>query len=438
MAGTRIAFFLMLLAALLLPAADAFAKKRRGRKAPEKASIARPVEPAAVQAAEPYEAPTTFEEPAVPPDLNETAVMPGVKTTAADGAETTATAPASAAPAVTAPANPVAVPTSKPATSVVDASGKVYTPTGDAAVDAAHAECERLFKGRKLVFSYLPPISQGSCGTPQPVEVSAFGEPPVKVTPAATMNCAMLAKLDSWFTEELQGLARKHLQAPIARIENATSYHCRNRYGDPNEKLSEHARANALDMSGFVTSSGLRLSVASDWGPNLRDLTAVARAAEAAKQNKLAEAAEKQAAAETAALAKIKAGEARAVLAKADVNAAGALSAKERKAAKLAVEAAAEAAKEGAALDAKRAIKAELEAGVHKRGRARDKELTAEAARLGVKQPGPTTSRARFLHAAHASACTMFGTVLGPEANAAHRDHFHVDLTPRRNSSYCQ
>lgn len=33
-----------------------------------------------------------------------------------------------------------------------------------------------------------------------------------------------------------------------------------------------------------------------------------------------------------------------------------------------------------------------------------------------------------FLRVVHESACKRFGTVLGPEYNAAHRDHFHVEL----------
>ncbi len=33
-----------------------------------------------------------------------------------------------------------------------------------------------------------------------------------------------------------------------------------------------------------------------------------------------------------------------------------------------------------------------------------------------------------FLRAVHAGACAEFTTVLGPEANVFHRDHFHVDL----------
>ncbi|NQX79570.1 MAG: extensin family protein [Hyphomicrobiaceae bacterium] len=47
-------------------------------------------------------------------------------------------------------------------------------------------------------------------------------------------------------------------------------------------------------------------------------------------------------------------------------------------------------------------------------------------------------SRAAFLRGAHRAACKIFGTVLGPEANDAHRDHFHVDLAPRRYENYCR
>jgi hypothetical protein len=36
------------------------------------------------------------------------------------------------------------------------------------------------------------------------------------------------------------------------------------------------------------------------------------------------------------------------------------------------------------------------------------------------------------------AACGPFGTVLGPGANAAHRDHFHVDTARYRSGSYCQ
>jgi hypothetical protein len=37
----------------------------------------------------------------------------------------------------------------------------------------------------------------------------------------------------------------------------------------------------------------------------------------------------------------------------------------------------------------------------------------------------------RFLRLVHDGACRSFSTVLGPEANEYHRDHFHLDLMPR-------
>ena len=50
---------------------------------------------------------------------------------------------------------------------------------------------------------------------------------------------------------------------------------------------------------------------------------------------------------------------------------------------------------------------------------------------------GTLTSNARFLRRI-SGACTMFGTVLGPEANEAHRDHLHLDLAPRKHSAFCE
>ncbi|MFA7892362.1 extensin-like domain-containing protein [Pseudomonas putida] len=39
-----------------------------------------------------------------------------------------------------------------------------------------------------------------------------------------------------------------------------------------------------------------------------------------------------------------------------------------------------------------------------------------------------TGDKAVFLREVHQAACEHFSTVLGPEYNAAHRDHFHVDM----------
>ena len=54
--------------------------------------------------------------------------------------------------------------------------------------------------------------------------------------------------------------------------------------------------------------------------------------------------------------------------------------------------------------------------------------VLADGRRVGVladwQGPSPASS---FLHDVHAGACRFFDAVLGPDYNAAHRDHFHLD-----------
>ncbi|MEM8836952.1 MAG: extensin family protein [Pseudomonadota bacterium] len=52
----------------------------------------------------------------------------------------------------------------------------------------------------------------------------------------------------------------------------------------------------------------------------------------------------------------------------------------------------------------------------------------ARLARLARRLAHPSTSKQRFLRTVHASACTAFTTVLGPDADDAHAAHFHFDL----------
>jgi len=43
-----------------------------------------------------------------------------------------------------------------------------------------------------------------------------------------------------------------------------------------------------------------------------------------------------------------------------------------------------------------------------------------------------------FVKDVHDEACTVFGTTLGPAANAAHKNHFHLDMKARRHSGFCE
>jgi hypothetical protein len=62
--------------------------------------------------------------------------------------------------------------------------------------------------------------------------------------------------------------------------------------------------------------------------------------------------------------------------------------------------------------------------------------VLADGRRITVKDGWNGSNQERaFLRAIHSSACKRFGTVLGPEYNAAHRDHLHVDMS---GHGYCR
>jgi hypothetical protein len=59
--------------------------------------------------------------------------------------------------------------------------------------------------------------------------------------------------------------AKQYLGADVVRIETMGTFNCRNIYGGRSGKLSEHAFANAVDVSAFVLRDGRRVSVLSGW-----------------------------------------------------------------------------------------------------------------------------------------------------------------------------
>ncbi|MEK6205057.1 MAG: extensin family protein [Amylibacter sp.] len=55
-----------------------------------------------------------------------------------------------------------------------------------------------------------------------------------------------------------------------------------------------------------------------------------------------------------------------------------------------------------------------------------------------VKRGWRSGSGRRTLRKLHKSACGPFGTVLGPNADRHHQDHFHIDIGRHRSGSYCR
>jgi hypothetical protein len=69
-----------------------------------------------------------------------------------------------------------------------------------------------------------------------------------------------------------------------------------------------------------------------------------------------------------------------------------------------------------------------------------DKPAGGDARPLRDAEPADpsATVEGQFLRRMHEGACGVFGTVLGPEANEAHRNHLHLDLAARKHRAFCE
>ena len=187
-------------------------------------------------------------------------------------------------------------------------------------VRAARLACEVELSGLDVAWKESNPIGgPKGCGTVAPISLkSAAG---VQLSPAAIANCRMAATFHRWLETVVQPAAERAFSDRVTGLAVAASYDCRFRYNAAGGKVSEHARANAIDISGFTLASGKKVEVLGGWQPRLVSLN----------------------------------------------------------------------------------------------------------------------GDAAFLREVHKGGCTMFSTVLGPEANAAHASHFHLDLQPRnRRSRFCE
>ncbi|MCC7253503.1 extensin family protein [Hyphomicrobium sp.] len=313
-------------------------------------------------------------------------------------------------------------------------------------VELARARCTQLLKDVDAVTIPEPPFRKGDCGSMAPVRLISIGKSPeISLSPPPVVSCDMVVALTKWMKEDVQPAAKRHLGAEVIRVESMSDYSCRMAYGRVGNKLSEHGKANALDIRGFITRKGNQAVVLDHWGETRRDVLRQLVAAKAAEKEK----------AEREKAEKEKAAAGKAVAGKADGPTTVTVLPRKTIAEGLAKDGnkslavPASVTKDGA-LDAKpgksgRTKDAVLQMDGKKKdkGKRRSREEAALLAALPpeeaakVKAPGPKTATARFLHDVHAAGCRIFGTTLGPEANEAHRNHFHVDMAERKYKKIC-
>jgi hypothetical protein len=98
----------------------------------------------------------------------------------------------------------------------------------------------------------------GDCGGEDLVRLEAIVLPDkhrVSLKPAATMRCGMATAIADWVRTDIAPLAQS-LGSEPADLENFDAYECRGRNGISGAPLSEHGRANALDVHAFKLANG--------------------------------------------------------------------------------------------------------------------------------------------------------------------------------------
>jgi hypothetical protein len=132
--------------------------------------------------------------------------------------------------------------------------------------------------GKLAVFKPLPIlVGAGECGAVDAVQLESVildDQSKIEVSPPATLRCTMAEAVAAWLREDIAPAALK-LGAPLRGVNNLDSYECRGRNRVRGATLSEHGRANALDVGGFKLANGVAIgltdvNVASDLRETVR------------------------------------------------------------------------------------------------------------------------------------------------------------------------
>ncbi len=103
----------------------------------------------------------------------------------------------------------------------------------------------------------------GACGGDDLVRLEGVVLPEgkhVAVKPAAILRCTMASAIADWVRTDVTAFA-SGLGTAVSEIDNFNSYECRGRNRVVGAKLSEHGRANALDVRGIKLANGNFISL---------------------------------------------------------------------------------------------------------------------------------------------------------------------------------
>ncbi|MEO0439265.1 MAG: extensin family protein [Pseudomonadota bacterium] len=128
-------------------------------------------------------------------------------------------------------------------------------------------QCFSKLSKANVRFSPLPNRNfVGGCSQIDSIKLLDVG---AEVTNLGPVRCELASRFAAWTEFAVKRAARKYLGSELERIETMGSYSCRNISGS--RRLSQHAHANAIDVSGFVLADGRRITLINDWNSGRRE-----------------------------------------------------------------------------------------------------------------------------------------------------------------------
>jgi hypothetical protein len=123
----------------------------------------------------------------------------------------------------------------------------------------ASSTCRLALTDSVAIAPSIPAITgPGACGGDDLVRLEAVVLPDggrIAVKPAATLRCKMASAVADWIRSDMAALA-EGLGSRVSELDNLDSFECRGRNRVTGAKLSEHGRANALDVGVLKLANG--------------------------------------------------------------------------------------------------------------------------------------------------------------------------------------
>lgn len=116
---------------------------------------------------------------------------------------------------------------------------------------------------QQFITSVAVANSDGDCPLTDVVRVRDFGA--VKLSSSFLASCPLALSSALFIQQQARPLTERFTGQSLRQIDHLGSYACRNIYNRADARRSEHASAEALDLSAFRLANGQRVTVLNGW-----------------------------------------------------------------------------------------------------------------------------------------------------------------------------